>query len=340
MKTNADKASARQLRQAEPMKRKFTMRKRIIKYGLSNFVRNIWLSLAAIIVMSFTLLTVFMAAAATVVLNDTVEMTKIEKLNLSLYLRSSTPQQVQNDLKAELEADPNVSHVSVFSKEEVLASLEANMTIDADTLALIEEGGEKIEDILPISFGIHVRDVNDVGSLVEVVNGENSEFKSYLDASSYEFQFFNDDSQKTIQNMSNIANTAQLVGLSLGGIFLFITILVIFNTIRLAIFARKDEIEMEKLIGAEKYYVRGPFLAEAGIYGIISGIIAVTLGYVLIISFIPAVLTGESVSGVNTTGLNAIMIGWVPLVVIGTILLGMLIGDLSARLAVRKYLRY
>jgi len=333
MKSNAEKSAVKQLRQSETMSRRWLMRGRILKYGLSNFVRNGWLSLAAIVVMSITLLTVFVAAAATVVLNDTVELTKLEKLNLALYLRPDTPQEVQNDLKSELGRDSNVSHITV-------ARLEADMIIDEDTLALIEESGEKIEDFLPIQFSIHVRDVNQIDSLTEIVNGEYSLFKPYLDVNSYEYQFFNGDSQRTVQNMANIANTVQLVGLCLGGVFLFITILVIFNTIRLAIFARRDEIEMEKLIGAEKYYVRGPFLTEAKVYGIISGIIAIVAGYGLILGFVPAVLSGTAVGGISTMALHTIMIEWMPAVLVGTILLGMIIGDLSARLAVRKYLRY
>lgn len=340
MKSNIGKTNAKQLRQSEPLKRKSLMRIRIIKYGISNFVRNGWLSLAAIVVMSFTLLTVFVAAAATVVLNNTVETTKVEKLNLALYLRPDTPEEVQQELKSKIEQEDNTSHVVAHSREDVKTELESKFAIDDDTRALIEEGGEAIEDILPIYFSIHVGDVNDIDSLIGIVNGEDSRFRAFLDPNSYDHQFFNGDSQKTVQNMADLANTAQMAGLILGGIFLFITILVIFNTIRLAIFARRDEIEMEKLIGAEKYYVRGPFLAEAEIYGIISGIIALVAGYGLIVSFVPAVLTGESVGGISMDVLNTVLIGWAPAVVIGVILVGVLIGNLSARLAVRKYLHY
>jgi cell division transport system permease protein len=140
--------------------------------------------------------------------------------------------------------------------------------------------------------------------------------------------------------MTNLANTVQLIGFVLGGVFLLITILVIFNTIRLAIFARREEIEMEKLIGAERSYVRGPFLIEAELYGIISGVLALGIGYVLVLNFLPAIWTGESAGGISTALLNRVLIGWMPLVAIGMVVLGMIIGNLSARLAVKKYLHY
>lgn len=325
------------LRQSEPLKRRSLMWARIIKYGAVNFLRNGWLSLAAIVVMSFTLLTVFIATAATIVLDDTVEQTKVEKLDLSLYLRPDTPQEIQDELKATLEKDPNVSYVSVSSRQEVAESLDA---LDEQTRKLIEEDGQDIEAIFPVHFGIHVYDIATTDDLKEIVNGENSKFAAYLAADAFENQFFNENSQATVENMANIANAAQMVGFILAGIFLLITTLVIFNTIRLAIFARRNEIEIEKLIGAERYYVRGPFIVEADIYGIISGVIALVVGYAIILGMVPAVITSETVGGISTAMLHKVLINFAPLVVIGVILLGMLIGHISARFAVRKYLHY
>ena len=337
MKSNAkNQSSIKQLRQSEPLKRKSLMRMRIIKYGLSNFARNGWLSLAAIAVMSFTLLTVFVAGVATVALNDTIETTKTEKMDLSLYMRPDTPENMLNDLKTSLESESNVTRVDIVSKADAVKKI----TIDDETRALIEENGEKLEDILPRQVSIHVRDIANIDSMTELVNGDGSLFRPYLDANSLEKQFFQGESQRTVQNMTNLANTVQLIGFILGGVFLVITILVTFNTIRLAIFARRDEIEIEKLIGAEKSYVRGPFLVEAELYGIISAIIALGVGYALIISFVPEVLTGETVSGVSMGLLNQILIGFWPLVVVGVLFVGIMIGSLSARLAVKKYLKY
>jgi cell division transport system permease protein len=339
MQANSKNNIAR-LRVSQGFDRKFLMWRRTIKYGVSNFSRNIWLSLAAILVMAFTLLIVFIVAAATVSLNDTVALTKIEKMDLSLYLRSDTPDNIQESLKSDLESSSNVVYVEIVPKSDSVDDLKSKVELDDDILAIIEEGGQGLADILPVVAQIHVKDVGQIDDIIAVVSGDGSQYRAFLDANLYNNQFFHGDNQKTIQNMTSLTNTIQIVGLAVGGVFLVITILVIFNTIRLAIFARRDEIEMEKLIGAEKSYVRGPFLVEAELYGVISGMIAAGVGYGLIIWAMPAVLTGGSVSGISFSLLNQVLIGWAPLVVIAMVLLGILIGNVSARLAIRKYLHY
>jgi cell division transport system permease protein len=340
MKIDSQNNIAR-LRMSQGFDRKFLMWRRTVKYGVSNFSRNIWLSLAAILVMSFTLLTVFLAGAATVALNDTVQETRINKMDLALYMKPDTPSEVQDELKAALEQNANVSWVDIKSKDESVARLEQSGAIDEETKALIAESGVGLAEILPVEVSIHVANINEIDDLTELVDSENSRFKVWEDPNSYEKQFWHGESQQTIQNVANLANTVQLVGLILGGVFLAITILVIFNTIRLAIFARKDEIEMEKSIGAERGYVRGPFLVEAELYGIISGVLAAALLYTLVFSMFPAVMTGEgSAGGMKIDLLHELMVNWSVLVVIGMVLVGVLIGNLSARLSVHKYLHY
>jgi cell division transport system permease protein len=339
MKIDSQNNIAR-LRMAQGFDRKFLMWRRAVKYGVSNFSRNIWLSLAAILVMSFTLLIVFVVAAATVSLNDTVALTKIEKMDLSLYLRSDTPENVQENLKADLEASSNVVYVEIVPKADSVDDLKAKVELDDDILAIIEEGGQGLADILPVVAQIHVKDVADIDDITAIVTSDASQYQPFLDANLYGNQFFHGDNQKTVQSMTSLTNTIQMIGLAVGGVFLLITILVIFNTIRLAIFARKDEIEMEKLIGAERSYVRGPFLVEAELYGVISGMVAAAVGYGLVIWAVPAVLDGGSVSGVSLGLLNQVLIGWAWAVVLVMVVLGILIGNISARLAIRKYLHY
>jgi cell division transport system permease protein len=111
--------------------------------------------------------------------------------------------------------------------------------------------------------------------------------------------------------------------------------LIIFNTIRMAIFNRRDEIEMMKLIGAGKSFIRGPFVVEAVIYGLIAAVLATTIGLLGFVSLEPKLLG----YGIATQSLrDSLMMLW-PVVLIGMIVIGSLIGIISARLAVRRYLR-
>jgi cell division transport system permease protein len=308
------------------------MKKRMLGRGLANLIRNSWLTMAAIVVMLITLLTIFISATATLALNGTVDQTRREKSDLSVFLKSDTPENIYEALRSELISDNNVVQVDIVDSAQQSTNL--NDVIDDETRAIIRDMELDTASMLPIRIGIRVADIDDLDSVREIVTDDL--YMAYMDPNSYDYQFYNGDNSKVIDTINRWARYAQTGGMVLGGIFLLISILVIFNTIRMAIFARKDEIEMEKLIGAEPRYIRGPFLVEAELYGIIAGSIAAALGYALLWWVVP-ILSG---AGIATGSLTDIVYGWAPLVVIGVILLGVFIGELSARMAVRKYLRY
>jgi cell division transport system permease protein len=308
------------------------MRKRVIGRGVANLVRNSWLTIAACIVMSITLLTVFISVMATLALNDTVDITRKEKSDLSVFMKTDTPDSILGALEAELKSDPNVASFRVMSSAEQSGSLEE--MIDDETKSIINDMDMNTEEMLPIRVSIRVHDVDDLASVIEIVTDDL--YMAYMDPNSYDYQFYNSNNTDIINNINSWAHYAQVGGMVLGGIFLMISVLVIFNTIRMAIFARKEEIEMEKLIGAEKSFVRGPFLVEAELYGIIAGIIALALGYTILWWAVPVI----NFRGVSTETLTMIVYDNAFLVVISVLLVGVIIGELSARLAVRKYLRY
>jgi cell division transport system permease protein len=317
------------------MKRKLIMRKRIATRGLTNFIRNSWLSAAAVVVMSITLFTVFAASVATLVLNNTVEVIKTEKLDLPLYLKNDTPERIYTTLKSDIESDANVAGVTLTTSAEMAEK--ALESASGETKQAIDDVGIDLSETMPIELSIKVKNISDLMSVKSIILDDY--YKSYIDeVNYYDKQFYNNENDQTISTITDWAQKIQLFGLILGGIFLFITVLVIFNTIRMAIFARKEEIEMEKLIGAERYYIRGPFMVEAELYGLLAGIVTAVGGYTLVSSLNPWL---ES-QGIAVTNLQNIMFT-LPnsiLVVLGTIFIGWLIAETSARLAVRKYLRY
>ena len=111
--------------------------------------------------------------------------------------------------------------------------------------------------------------------------------------------------------------------------------LIIFNTIRMAIFSRKDEIEMMKLIGADKSFIRGPFVVEAVMYGFFAALFATGLG----VSLFLASESKLSAYGVATADLHTSLVMYSPLVLVIMIGIGASIGVVSSRLAVRRYLK-
>jgi cell division transport system permease protein len=276
-----------------------------------------------------------MASVVTLVLNNTVDVIKTEKLDLPLYLKNDTPENIYSTLKSDIEKDENVLGVTLTTSEEMAEK--AIESASGETKQAIDEVGINLSETMPVELSIKVKNIGELDSVKSIVLDDY--YMSYIDeVNYYDKQFYNNENDRTISTITDWAQKVQIFGLILGGIFLFITILVIFNTIRMAIFARKDEIEMEKLIGAERYYIRGPFLVEAELYGLLAGVATSVGGYALISGINPWLESqGMAVSTLQTLVFS---FPWCILVVCGTVFVGWLIAEVSARLAVRKYLRY
>ncbi|MFI5212667.1 MAG: cell division protein FtsX, partial [Candidatus Saccharimonadales bacterium] len=118
-------------------------------------------------------------------------------------------------------------------------------------------------------------------------------------------------------------------------LFVAISSLIVFNTIRMAIFNRKDEIQMMKLIGADRNFIRGPFIVEAVVYGFIAAVVATGLGVALLYSVRDKLLS----YGVGVQSTVDLMTTYIGFVILGMIVLGAVIGVMSSLLATRRYLK-
>jgi cell division transport system permease protein len=127
-------------------------------------------------------------------------------------------------------------------------------------------------------------------------------------------------------------NEIQIVGLAAAGVFAIIAILVVFNTIRMAIFNRKEEIYMMKLVGASRWFIVGPFVVEASIYGIIAAIVSCAAIYISVYFLRP-----HFEGMLDSTYAN--MTQYWYLVGAALLIVGILIGVISSLLATRKYLK-
>ena len=125
------------------------------------------------------------------------------------------------------------------------------------------------------------------------------------------------------------------MGLVISVVLITISSLVVFNTIRMAIFNRKEEIQMMKLIGADKGFIRGPFIVEAIVYGFIAAVIAMGLG----VSGLMLSRVKLETYGIQIESTMHIIIAYAPFVLLGLIVIGAIIGIISSLLATRRYLK-
>ncbi len=308
-------------------RRKWITFVRMCRYGVNNFSRNAWLTIAATAVMTITLLIIFIAVASRAVLVDTVGELR-DKVDMSIYLKTDTPDDQANAIKDELLKLSTVRSVSYVSAAEARTIIAEENKNDVKYLAALNEATNMNPGILHIT----VTNIDDTSQLSNFVNTDKL-LKQYIDPSRQ--PSFAGERKASIATIGHAINFAQEVGIIASLVFIAVSSLIIFNTIRMAIFNRKEEIQMMKLIGADQSFIRGPFVVEAIVYGFIAAIIATGIGYGLLYS---SASTLESYQ-IAVQPMIDFMTLYVAFILLGMIVIGALIGVISSLLATRRYLK-
>lgn len=305
---------------------------RIMRYGAASFRRNIWLSIAATLVMTVTLVILMVTVFASLILSATADAMR-QKIDITIFFAPGTSQEVLEEMATAMRQDPNIKTIELADSFTEYQNFLSENGDNTDLLLTLEDPAmqDLMINTMQSTMRIKVNDPNNLDSIRQIVE-TNEVFQAHLDLEKEPTYNVNQAEIETINSWATIAKNG---GLILGAIFLAISILVIFNTIRMAIFSRREEIYMMKLVGADGSFIRGPFLIEAEISGIISGILASTIAY-FAFDFIAPNLEeyGIDVSAVSMI-LNSNMLVLVYAIVIGA---GITIGSISARLAMQKYL--
>jgi len=306
-------------------------RVRIVKYGTRGFTRNIWLSSAATAVMAITLIILFVTIVASVILTNTAEMMK-DKIDITIYFKPNTTEEELGKLTETISQDSNIKQVETSTSEEEYEKFLAENEGSDEIMNILDEDMKKMMvNKMQATMRIKVYDVDNLDSIKKLVD-EGELFRKYTDKEMAPTYDVNRAEIATITSWARIARTG---GMILAAVFLVISILIIFSTIRMAIFSRREEIYMMKLVGADKSFIRGPFLIEAEICGIIAGLIAATSSY-FGFKFLSPKLANY---GINVDSINELLdSNKLLLVYLAFVLAGMLIGKISARLAVSRYL--
>ncbi len=181
----------------------------------------------------------------------------------------------------------------------------------------------------PASLRVKTNDPDKLQLINDVVNRD--EFKGLQS----EPASISGERKAAIESIARAASFSEVVGLTASGIFLVLSIMIIFNTIRMAIFNRKDEIEIMKLIGAEKSFIRGPFIVEASLYGVFAAVISVALIYLILLTAAPQLSNYD----IEVTSTIKMFTDWPVVVFFAQLLAGVLIGIVSSLLAIRRYLK-
>ncbi|OGI91449.1 hypothetical protein A3A09_03775 [Candidatus Nomurabacteria bacterium RIFCSPLOWO2_01_FULL_42_20] len=300
--------------------------KRILKAGWINFTRNGVVSAAAVLVMTITLSVIGSLIFLQAVLQNSLEGIK-DKVDITIYFTLNTSEDKIFSLKGALEKLPEVKAIAYVSADEALQAFRKKHENDYLVIQALEELDEN-----PLNAYLNVKamEASQYEGIVKFLEGDSAKVlggASIIDKINYNQNKF------IIDRLVGIINGAQKLGFIVTAILILISILVTFNTIRLAIFTFREEIRVMRLVGASRAYIRGPFLVEGAISGILSGLIAMLL-------FLPATLwLGNKMT--TFLGLNLfeyyLQNIWQMLVIL--LGFGILLGVISSFLAVNKYLK-
>jgi cell division transport system permease protein len=308
------------------MRRKMLMLWRIFVNGTNNFVRNAWLSAAAMAVMIITLTIVLFSIISNATFSYTVQQIR-DKIDISVYLKDSVNEDQRNKLTDQLKQIPNVKEIEFISKEDAVKIFKE---INKDNIDL-QLAVSQTDNPLPASLQIKVHDPNLIEPIREFL--EKKEVKALQsDETSY-----SGDQKEAIDKIAKATSFLRKAGIIGVIIFAFISVLIIFNTIQMAIFNRRDELSIMRLLGAGRWYIRGPFLVESLLIGIASAVISVVLCNT-VFSVASSTLNASSFGLLDITYASKYFNEHYLSIVGSQLLLGSIIGVGSSFIATQRYL--
>ncbi|MBL8159805.1 ABC transporter permease [Candidatus Saccharibacteria bacterium] len=315
------------------MNRQMITLRRVMQYGFYNFMRNTWLTTAATIVMTITLLVIVSSIMLRMIFEDTIGDIR-KRIDVSIYLKDDITDAERQKLETALRKLPIVTDVEYVSKDQALDNFREGNRENVEQLNAIKELQELQNNPLPASLRVKNNDPSRLKEISDLATS--NQFKSLI---APDIPPSNAGERRAaIDNIAQWSVTFQNLSLIASIIFIVISVLIIFNTIRMAIYNRKDEIEMMRLIGANPSFIRGPFIVEATLYGTLAALICSALLYAFILAQ-PKILGDYAQKGILIEQTFAIFQHWPFVVIPALIAVGVAIGFFSSTLAIQRYLK-
>lgn len=300
--------------------------KRIIKSGGQNFSRNAFVSLAAVLIMTITLIVFSTILFASALLNQSlVEIQK--KVDVNVYFMPDAVEEEVLTLKTELEGRSDVEYVEYVSREQALENFRYRYRNEPDVLEALFE----LEDN-PLGAILNVK-ATDSTHYEGIAAFLEEKYPSNVPDSIVSEVNYNEN-KEVIARLTRFIDAGQKLGGIVTLLFIAISIIITFNTIRLAMYISRDEIKVMRLVGASSSYISGPFIVTGIIYGIVSSLLTLIILYPL--TLWTGKVTADFFSGINIAQYYMTHFGQFFLMIFFS---AIFIGAVSSYIAVKKYLR-
>ncbi len=303
-----------------------TKLKRTLRSGFISFWRNGSVSLASILVMTITLIVISCVLFVGVVLNTTLKDIQ-SKVDINVYFTKDAVQEGVDQIVKSVKALPEVADITYTNKEDSLKEFRLRHQNDQLTLQALEELGD---NPLGAKMSVRAKDPSQYETIVKFIknSGGSEGVNQVVDRINY------DENKVAIDKLSEIIVASKKLGFAAIAFFIFVSVLITFNTIRLAIFIFREEISVMQLVGASAMYIRGPFVTSGVMYGICSGLLSMLVLWP--ISYWLGLLSDTL--GVTVNLYQYYQENWFQLAFL-LVASGLILGATSSYLAVKRYLR-
>jgi cell division transport system permease protein len=300
--------------------------KRIIRSGFVGFWRNAFVSIAAIFVMTVALFFV----GSTMMLDKllSVSLAQIqEKVDINVYFLVDAEQTAIDDLKLSLQALPEVAEVTFTSREEALAQFSERHKNDETIMQGLEELGD---NPLGASLSIRAKETSQYEGIAQFLTDKQTQ-EDPQNPLIDEVNFVKN--KQAIDKLTNIINAVERSTFVAMIVLISASILITFNTIRLAIYTTREEISVMRLVGASNSFIRGPFMLQGVMYGVIAGILALLALYPI------ALWLGPKTENFFEFNLFTFFVSDFARLFVTLVGAGIALGMVSSLLAVARYLK-
>jgi len=295
--------------------------KRIIKSGWLSFWRNKWLSSSAVSMMSLAILGLTSLLMINVLVNSLT--TNLEdKIDISVYFNLDTAEKDIINLRGDLIKLSEVKSIEYVSTEEALERFKEK---HQENEVLMQSLGELSNNPLEASLNIKAQQASQYETIVSFFS--QGDYDDIVDKINYL------ENKAVIARLTSITGGIRQVGFIVLSILAILAVLVSFNTIRLTIYSSRKEIKVMRLVGASNWFVRGPFVVEGALYGVIATLISFLILFPLIWYISPKITTylpGTDLFYFYQTNFIALFML--------QIAVGVALGTASSLVAIRRYL--
>lgn len=293
------------------------------KEGITNVRRNGWLSFATVSILSLSLfiigLSAFVAYSTHLVLG-TIQ----NKVNVTVSFNQNVSETRIMEIKSTLEKfTKEVSSVEYVSSDQALQAFLAANSNDETVTKALEEIGEN-----PLFASLIIKANSPEYYEVIAKEIQNSEFKDDINRINYA------KNKKIFERLQSINQATTTAGLTLGGIFVAVALIITFYTMYITIHSHREEFEVMRLVGASNLYMKMPFVFEGAFYGAASALVATIFLFIVAHSLAP--ITAGSLPEGDT---QSLFLHNLPIIFIGLLLLGVFLTTISTSFTIRRYLK-